>query len=266
VKRHVVSRIGGWCLAAGLAAGLAGCGDKKISDVSDLLVAIGPKATVRLVYVPALKLFVGKYELENRQYRCFKSTHSSGSHEGLTLNDDRQPAVNVSWDDARDFCAWMTEKFGAGRWRFRLPKESEWETVASCGQAAEYPWGDEPVPKRWNYYGRENPGVDQKLPTVDGYRVSCPVQKSGANAWGLYGVGGNVWEWCEDADDAEGKTRVLKGASWSDCAALFLKISRRSSYTSDYKSASIGFRIVADPAPSAPPTKDKPAPAEAPAQ
>ena len=248
-------RIGGWCLAAGLMAGLAGC-SKPISDVADLVVTIGPRTKLRFVYIPALKRYVGKYEVSNKQYRCFKSAHSSGEHQALTLNKDDQPAVAVSWDDARAFCAWMSsapevtpKTIGKNQLRFRLPTEQEWETVAACGKSAEYPWGDGPIPRNWNYFGVENPEPGQKLDHNDGYRVSCPVQKSGANAWGLYGVGGNVWEWCEDADDAEGKTRVLKGASWSDCAALFLKISRRSSYTADYTSSSIGFRIVADPMP-----------------
>lgn len=254
--------VGGWCLAAGLVLSLAGCGGKKISDVADLVVTIGPKTKMQFVYIPALKRFVGKYEVSNKQYHCFKNAHISGEHEQLTLSQDDQPVVAVSWNDAGAFCAWLTKTVGGNQWQFRLPKESEWETFAACGQPAEYPWGDGPVPKNWNYYGRENPAPGQKLDHNDGYRVACPVKKSGENAWGLYGVGGNVWEWCEDADDAEGKTRMLKGASWADCAPLFLKISRRSSYTSDYKSSGIGFRVIAEPLANAPKTKDVPAKAK----
>ena len=245
--------IGGWCLAAGLMAGLAGCSNKPISDVADLVVTLGPKTKMRFVYIPALKQYVGKYEVSNKQYRCFKPSHTSGEHQKLTLNLDDQPVVAVSWNDANTFCTWMTKTIGGNQWRFRLPTEQAWETVAACGKPVEYPWGDGPIPRNWNYFGIENPEPGQKLDHNDGYRVSCPVQKSGANAWGLCGVGGNVWEWCEDADDTEGKTRVLKGAAWSDCAPLFLKISRRSSYTADYTSSSIGFRVIAEPMTSAPP-------------
>ena len=248
-------RIGVWCLAACLMAGLASC-RKPISDVADLVMKLGSKTKIRLIYIPALKCYVGKYEVSNKQYRCFKPSHNSGQHQQMTLDEDDQPVVAVSWNNANAFCVWMTKNFGNNSWRFRLPTEQEWETVAACGKSVEYPWGDGPIPRRWNYFGRENPVPGQKLDRDDGYRVSCPVRKSGANAWGLLGVGGNVWEWCQDSDDAEGKTRVLKGASWSDCAPLFLKISRRSSYTADYKSAGIGFRVIAEPRTSAPKTHD----------
>jgi len=253
--------IGNSCLAAGLMTGLLGC-SKSISDVKDLSVTIGPKTKIRFVYIPALKQYVGKYEVNNKQYRCFKTSHNSGQHQQLSLNQDDQPAVAVSWNNANAFCAWMTKTFGKSKWRFRLPTEQEWETAAACGKPVEYPWGDGPIPRNWNYFGRENPVPGQKLDRNDGYRVSCPVQKSGANAWGLFGVGGNVWEWCEDTDDAEGKTRVLKGASWSDCAPMFLTISRRSSYTADYKSVGIGFRVIAEPLVSAPKPPDAPAQAQ----
>ena len=224
----------------------------------DLVVKPGPKAALRFVYIPALQRYVGKYEVSNLEYRCFKPDHDSGRHEGLTLNKPAQPAVQVSWQDAQAFAEWLTKTSGGNTWRFRLPTEQEWLTAAAAGRTdAAYPWGDGPVPANWNYYGRENPAPGQKLDTDDGYRVSCPVKKSGANAWGLYGMGGNVWEWCADADDAEGRTKVLKGASWADCAPLFLSLARRSSYTADYRSASIGFRLVAEaaadgPAPAAP--------------
>lgn len=268
MHKHTWMRIGGWCLAAGLLAGLAGC-SKPISDVADLVVQLGPGTKMRFVYIPALKRYIGKYEVSNKQYRCFKPAHNSGSHQTLTLNDNDQPVVAVSWNNARAFCAWLTDApgikpktIGGNQLRFRLPTEQEWETVAACGTSAEYPWGDGPIPRDWNYFGTENPEPGQKLNHNDGYRVSCPVQKSGKNAWGLYGVGGDVWEWCEDADDKEGKTRVLKGASWSDCAPLFLTISRRSSYTADYTASSIGFRVIAESMTSAPKTKDVPTQAE----
>jgi len=256
--------IGNFCLAAGLMTGLWGC-SKPISDVKDLVIALGPKTKIQFVYIPALKRYIGKYEVSNKQYRCFKPSHDSGLHQQLTLDKDDQPAVAMSWNDASAFCAWMTKTFGGSQWRFRLPTEQEWETEAACGKSVEYPWGDGPIPRKWNYFGVENPVVSQKLPKHnDGYRVSCPVQKSGANAWGLFGVGGNVWEWCQDTDDTEGKTRVLKGASWADCADLFLKISRRSSYTADYKSAVIGFRVVAESLANAPETQAEPAKPETP--
>lgn len=235
--------IGGWCLAAGL----AGCSSSKpISDVADLVLTLGPATKMCFVYIPALKQYVGKYEVSNKEYRCFKPEHNSGEYQKMTLNLDDQPVVNVSWNDTLKFCEWLTKTHGysgAKRYNFRLPKEQEWETFAACGQPVEYPWGIGPIPCAWNYFGVENPEPGQKLDHDDGYRVSCPVQKSGANAWGLFGVGGNVWEWCEDADGAS-QSRVYKGASWSDCQTFFLKLTRRSSNLPDYRYVNLGFRIV----------------------
>ncbi|MDD5484282.1 MAG: SUMF1/EgtB/PvdO family nonheme iron enzyme, partial [Kiritimatiellae bacterium] len=215
-----------------------------------LSVKIAPRVKMRFVYIEPLKIFAGKYEVSNREYRCFRPAHSSGSYEGMSLDGDRQPAVNVSWKDANAFCAWLTKNYGAtpaGSFVFRLPTEKEWETYAAGGSGAEFPWGAWPPPKHLNYYGRENKGVAQSLETYDGYRVSCPVHKSCANALGLYGVAGNVWEWCQDKDEPQSAMRVLKGASWADCAPLFLRTGRRSAYEPDYKYINLGFRVVAEP-------------------
>ncbi len=236
----------GAAAAACLALTLAGCGEPGRRD--DLLVRLSPKLTMRFTRIPSLGLYAGTFEVNNRQYRVYNPDHRSGEHQGLTLDQDLQPAVQVSWTEAQAFCERLTREAGNGQWRFRLPTEREWEALASCGGTAEYPWGTAPLPpKSWNYFGLENHVVGQKLNRRDGYRVSAPVRKSGANPWGLYGIGGNVWEWCQDADPDDPESRVLKGASWADSPPLFLKISRRSSYTPDYKASGIGFRVVADP-------------------
>jgi formylglycine-generating enzyme required for sulfatase activity len=241
----------------------AGCGQFK-SQGKTVVITLSPNVKMRLVYIEALKIFVGKYEVSNGEFRCFRPAHSSGAHEGLSLNADNQPVVNISWNDARAFCDWLTKNHGttsAGSMKFRLPKEKEWETYATCGTGSEYPWGDGPTPKHYNYYGRENRSSGQMLDNSDGYRVSAPVKKSGENDWGLYGIGGNVWEWCEDKDEEMPSMRVMKGASWADCAPLFLRTARRSAYDPGYKYVNLGFRVVADPAdvPPSPSDQSKPA-------
>lgn len=223
---------------------LSGCGSRNQS----LAVNISPKVKMKFYYIEPLKIYVGKYEVSNREFRCFRGEHSSGSHESLSLDADNQPVVNVNWNDASGFCEWMTKNFGStpgGQLVFRLPTEKEWETYATSGKNTDFPWGDWPPPKNYNYYGRENRGVSQKLETADGFRVSCPVRKSGANEWGLYGVGGNVWEWCQDKEEGQEVARVFKGASWADCAPIFLSTTRRRSYAPTYKHANLGFRVVA---------------------
>lgn len=218
----------------------------------DLILDLGDTIKLRFVKIEPLNLFVGKYEVSNKQYRRFKPDHNSGEHKQLSLNQDDQPVVNVSWNDAGNFCNWLNKNCGVAgtrRYHFRLPKEQEWEVYAVCGQPAEYPWGNSwPPPRRWNYYGLENQEVGPKIEHDDGFRVSCPGLQSGENAWRLFGVGGNVWEWCEDTD-GESKSRVFKGASWSDCHPYFLKTSRRSSNMPDYRSVNVGFRVVMDVSP-----------------
>ncbi|MDO9541161.1 MAG: SUMF1/EgtB/PvdO family nonheme iron enzyme [Kiritimatiellia bacterium] len=214
-----------------------------------LVINKAPKVKMRLVYIEPLKMFVSKYEISNLEYRCFRPGHLSGSHEGINLNDNKQPVVNVSWNDARAFCDWLTRNHGttsAGNLVFRLPNEKEWKYYATCGSNSEFPWGAWPPPKNLNYYGKENKGVAQVLASYDGFRASCPVKKSGANKWGLYGVSGNVWEWCEDKEDSQSNDRIIKGGSWSDCAPLFLSTERRRGYPPNYKYINLGFRVVAE--------------------
>lgn len=239
-------------LAAVLLPGCGGPGPSGTAAGKQKTVAmnLGNKVTLPMVWIEPLDLFVGKYEVTNDQYRRFNPKHDSGRHKdlGLDMDGGSQPAVNVNWNEAQEFCNWLTKQYGVQggkRYEFRLPTEKEWEAFAACGREVEYPWGANwPPPKNWNYYGRENKGAGQKLDYDDGYRVSCPVQRSGENSWGLCGVGGNVWEWCEDAD-GKSQSRVFKGASWSDCHPYFLKLTRRSSNAPDNRYHNRGFRVVA---------------------
>jgi len=258
---------GAWLALAVLFLFPAGCGLLEPQGKA-LVIKLSPKAKLRLVYIEPLKIYVGKYEVSNLEYRSFRTGHASGSHEGLSLDGDNQPAVNVSWNDARAFCDWLTKNHGAtpaGSLVFRLPTEKEWECYATCGSSREFPWGAWPPSKKINYYGRENKGVSQVLERRDDYCVSCPVNKSGANEWGLCGTAGNVWEWCDDKEEPQGNDRVIKGASWSDCDPLFLSTARRRGYAPDYKYINLGFRVVAAPAGLSKTPPDKPAPSDQPA-
>ena len=151
------------------------------------------------------------------------------------------PVVGVSWDDAKKFCEWLTKREqGSGalpRGRvYRLPTDAEWSAGVGLqgeegtnpkekdGKIKLYPWGKEwPPPKgAGNYAGEESKiGEEPSDWTVikgysDGYPRTSPVGSFAANANGLYDMGGNVWEWCEDWYDATEAGRVLRGASWYD--------------------------------------------------
>ncbi len=161
----------------------------------------------------------------NAQYRRLKADHNSGEHEGLSLNGDTQPAVQVSWNDARDYCQWA----GA-----RLPTEAEWEYACRAGGQTMWWWGDSEQ-EAGKYANVADRTAKMKWPnwiifdTDDGYAVSAPVGSFGANAFGLYDMVGNVDQWCSDWYDAgyyaaspptdppgpaSGENRVHRGGSW----------------------------------------------------
>ena len=150
-----------------------------------------PDIGMEFVWIGALDIWVGKYEVTNEEYRKFKPDHDSKSYETYSLNGDRQPVVYVNYEDATAYVKWLTERERkAGRlppgYCYRLPSDDEWTAFCQCGDNREYPWGNSMPPKYGNY--------NQMDDYNDGFPVTCPVEKSGKNDWGLYGVGGNACE------------------------------------------------------------------------
>jgi len=209
------------------------------------------------------------------------------------------PAVNVSWEDARLFCQWLTQREqAAGRlpagFSYRLPSDHEWSCAADIGareDAAElpadkagkigdvFPWGAQwPPPKgAGNYLGEElhaaqaaGRSTDQKEVIAgynDGFVETSPVGSFAVNRFGLFDIGGNAWQWCEDWYDREQKRRVLRGASWHESARSYLLSSYRHYAYPDGHYFNFGFRCVLAPPVSASPgaVAVQPAPPSTPA-
>lgn len=197
--------------------------------------------------MPALKLWVGKYEATNGEYRRKDPSHDSKDYEGRALNGGWQPAVFVNFDDAKAYAEWLTgkDKGGLNGLRYRVISETEWQTCAQCGDGREYPWGNSMPPKWGNYSDSASPfSKEAKIDGyTDGYAVTCPVEKSGANEWGVYGLGGNVWECC--ASDATGSSfGAWRGASWFIDYPDDLRCACRSYSDGSSRDSNRGFRLV----------------------
>ncbi|HEV7403331.1 MAG TPA: SUMF1/EgtB/PvdO family nonheme iron enzyme [Chthoniobacteraceae bacterium] len=175
------------------------------------------------------------------------------------------PVVNVSWNDAIAFCKWLTERdrkkgFLTKDQLYRLPTDLEWSKAVGLpeetGKTPEardmnvpdvFPWGTQwpPPPNVGNYTGEET-GSDVAIKGYDdGFAWTSPVGTFPANKYGLYDVGGNVWQWCMDNSTNESKAKVLRGASWYNGALkLSLLSSCRVSANPDSSTDNYGFRIV----------------------
>ncbi len=146
---------------------------------------------------------------------------------------DEHPVVNVSWNDAVAFCKWLSKKEGQ---TYRLPTEAEWEYACRAGTTTRYYSGDDP--ETLANFGNvadaaanaQFPSWDFTIKANDGYVFTAPVGKFRPNAFGLYDMHGNAWQWCADCYGAEyyakcpvddptgpdsGNFRVLRGGSWS---------------------------------------------------
>jgi formylglycine-generating enzyme required for sulfatase activity len=172
------------------------------------------------------------------------------------------PVVQVSWIDAKGFCNWLSKKTGK---LVVLPTEAQWEYACRAGTKTAYPWGDNPDGGKGWANGADQ-SLRKKLPNApaewtwfnwdDGCVFTSPVGCFKANAFGLYDMNGNTWQWCQDlyGDYQEGAVtdptgadtgvgRVIRGGSWcngaSHCRSAFRNFAKPHG-----QSYCFGFRVV----------------------
>ncbi len=200
---------------------------------------------VHLVTVQSFMM--SRYEVTAAQFATFEQT-TGRTPVGNGQAGGSYPATNISWEDAVAFIAWINR---LGNSRFRLPSEAEWEYAARGGTATNYWWGDSYLPGYVNGSG---------MGGGDRWSETAPVGSLTANAYGLYDVLGNVWEWTADcyfpdyvgaADDGsvrqhdEACGRVLRGGSWSD-TPVWLRTATRNWFDRGDRFDYVGFRLAAD--------------------
>jgi formylglycine-generating enzyme required for sulfatase activity len=186
---------------------------------------------------------VGKYEV------TFAEWDACAADGGCTSNNrppdegwgrGRRPVVNVSWNDAKEYAAWLSRKTGQA---YRLLTEAEWEYAARAGTTTQYAFGDAITDQQAQFRQSKTAEVNRFQP----------------NAWGLHDMHGNVWEWCEDNwhenyignpptdgsswSGGDGSFRVLRGGSWSS-NPQFLRSATRSKDRPVYRYNGFGFRVA----------------------
>jgi formylglycine-generating enzyme required for sulfatase activity/uncharacterized caspase-like protein len=171
---------------------------------------------------------------------------------------DRHPVVCVNWNDAKAYVAWLSSTTGKA---YRLLSEVEREYVARAGTTTPFWWGSSITPAQANYDGTLEPytGGGSK---GEYRKATVAVDTFAANAWGLYNVHGNVWEWTEDcwtdrkagnpgnadAQSAGNCDRVIRGGAWDSDPGL-LRSAYRSAILPALRDSDVGFRVARTLAP-----------------
>ena len=195
--------------------------------------------------------WLGKYEVTQAQWQAVM-----GGNPSYFKGDGKLPVECVSWDDCQEFIRKLNAK---GEGAFRLPSEAEWEYACRAGTTTPFAFGETISTDQANYNGNYTYGNGRK--GVFRYKTT-PVGSFQPNAWRLYDMHGNVWEWCQDwshdsysgapADGIAwetplGQYRVLRGGS-RDSDPGGCRSAHRLNNTPDRRYNCIGFRVALFPA------------------
>jgi serine/threonine protein kinase/formylglycine-generating enzyme required for sulfatase activity len=228
---------------------------------------------MKFVPVPGSNVLFCIHETRQKDFEAYaaqaqitRGAWRDQSVEGVAPNENPldHPVLRISWEDAQGFCAWLSKKEGK---IYRLPTDREWSIAVGLGSKEvwtkdttpeelhhkvidEWPWGSKwpPIQNAGNYSD-----ISRKLKAPakyienfdDGFPGVAPVMSFEPNSFGIYDMGGNAWEWCEDWYNAEKMTRVLRGGSWPNFDRTHLLSSTR-----DHRAPNLdghdgyGFRCV----------------------
>ena len=146
-----------------------------------------------MVRIPGKNYEIGKYDVTQKEWQTVMGTNPSK----FTSCGDTCPVEQVSWNDIQEFLQKLNAKSGR---QYRLPNEEEWEYACYGGNKTEYCGGSDPKAVAWYNENSNN--------------TTHPVGQKQANAYGLFDMSGNVWQWMENKYDNEHDGRALRGGSW----------------------------------------------------
>jgi formylglycine-generating enzyme required for sulfatase activity len=206
-----------------------------------------PVHTVRIGH----PFYLGKYHVTRREYAAFaKATGREIVPPPFAQTDDH-PVVDVSWEDAQAYVAWLSRITGKS---YRLPTEAEWEYAARAGTTTARYWGNSAALQC--LYAN---GDDATAKCSDGYSNTSPVGHFRPNAFGLHDMLGNAWQWVQDSYEPSGydgappdgsaveatgwPLHVLRGGSWIN-APSGLRAGLRKGFPADTQDLDVGFRVA----------------------
>ena len=225
---------------------------------------LGSGVTLEMVYVPEGTFLMGsperekgRYDNEGPQHQVTVSSFFLGKYPVIQeqwktvtgknpfeFTGANHPIETVSWNEAMEFCRQLSEKTGH---TYRLPTEAEWEYACRAGRTTAYYFGEAVTTELVNYQSE--------------YKGTTEIGRFSPNAFGLYDMHGNVWEWCADWYDkdyyaqspekdprgpASGSDRVIRGGFWDGDARL-VRAACRNWDAPVLRSFGIGFRLVRTP-------------------
>jgi formylglycine-generating enzyme required for sulfatase activity len=203
--------------------------------------AEGPQRRVTI----AKPFAVGKFEVTFAEWdACVAGrgcqSNRSPSDEGW--GKDRRPVINVSWNDAKNYVAWLSRTTGK---TYRLLSEAEWEYAARAGTTTPFSFGATISTDQANYdgnytYGSGRKGVNREK-TVEAGSLNTP------NAWGLHDMHGNVWEWVEDCWHNNHSGAPTDGSAWTTACAEVSRVLRGGSWGGNPQYLRSAFRVRNQP-------------------
>ena len=188
--------------------------------------------------------WLGKYEVTQEQWEVVMET-TPWSGRTHVVPDPSHPAVSISWDDVQEFISRLNAE--AGEALYRLPSEAEWEYACRAGSTTRWSFGDDE--SQLTHYGWYSDNGE-------GYTHAVGQKKP--NAWGLYDMHGNVWEWVQDRYDgtyynssprfdplgpSSGSTRVFRGGFFS-ISAQYVRSAYRNDASPGSRAVGIGVRLL----------------------